>query len=217
MARKRISQKPRETILVVTATEAEALYFSQMRKDCRYSNMTVVWQEEFRNLHHLIGIVARQRTAGSFTSAWLVFGLADLGLTVAEVQEELAYAERRKVKLGWNNPSLPLWYLLHTQAPRGFVADPNAIVAALRKTFPTFSDDAAYLLEDGNDLHLRLYSAKSTAVVNAARYEENVGATLGMRTNNMTALLNDITDICGLANLSQNQQELGLARKSGRL
>ena len=43
MARKRISQKPRETILLVTATEAEALYFSQMRKDCRYSNMTVVW------------------------------------------------------------------------------------------------------------------------------------------------------------------------------
>ncbi|MFA5446656.1 MAG: RloB domain-containing protein [Sphaerochaeta sp.] len=215
MARKKISQKPRETILLVCATEAESLYFSQMRKDCRYSNMTVVWQEEFKDLHHLIGIAARMRTAGSFTSAWLVFGFADLGLSVADVREQMAYAERRKVQLAWNNPSLPLWYLLHMQAPRGFVSDPNAISAALRSQFPTFTDDASYLLGDGMDLHLRLYSAKSNAVVNASTYAQNVGLSAGLSPTNMNALLNDITEICGLADLSHNQRQLGLRRKDG--
>ena len=87
----------------MTATEAEALYFSQMRKDCRYSNMTVVWQETFSDLHQLISITARMRTSGSYTSAWLVFGLADLSITSADVKKEMEYAERRKVNLGWNN------------------------------------------------------------------------------------------------------------------
>ena len=40
--RKRNSTDSRRTLLLVTATEAEALFFSQMRKDCRYGNLTVV-------------------------------------------------------------------------------------------------------------------------------------------------------------------------------
>ncbi|HPZ15998.1 MAG TPA: RloB domain-containing protein [Sphaerochaeta sp.] len=215
MARKRISQKPRETILVVTATEAEALYFSQMRKDCRYSNMTVVWQETFNDLHQLIGMVARMRTTGSYTSAWLVFGLADLGIGVSDVKEEMEYAERRKVKLGWNNPSLPLWYLLHMQAPRAFVSDPKIIEGALAKQLPSFRSDASYLLDEGMDLHLRLYSAKSKAAVNASTYNMTVEPTLGLGATNMIALLNDITEICGLADLSHNQKQLGMKRNNG--
>ncbi|MCK9349114.1 MAG: RloB domain-containing protein, partial [Sphaerochaeta sp.] len=61
MARKRISQKPRRTVLVVTATEAEALYFSQMRKDCRYANMTVVWEPDYKDLAHLITLAGQMR------------------------------------------------------------------------------------------------------------------------------------------------------------
>ncbi|MCK9547530.1 MAG: RloB domain-containing protein [Sphaerochaeta sp.] len=215
MARKRISQKPRETILVVTATEAEALYFSQMRKDCRYSNMTVVWQETFNDLHQLIGITARMRTAGSYTSAWLVFGLADLGITSADVKKQMEYAQRRKVKLGWNNPSLPLWYLLHMQVPRSFVADPAIIEGALKNQFPTFTSDPSFLLSDGMDFHLRLYSAKSKAAVNASSYNQVSEPALGLGATNMIALLNDITDICGLADLSHNQKQLGMSRKNG--
>lgn len=215
MARKRISQKPRETILVVTATEAESLYFSQMRKDCRYSNMTVVWQESVVDLHQLIGLTARMRTAGSYSSAWLVFGLSDLGITSAAVKAQMEYAKRRKVNLGWNNPSFSLWYLLHTQAPRAFVSDVKVIDAALRNPLPGFSSDASYLLSEGADLHLRLYSAKSKAAVNASAYNATVEPTLGLGATNMIALLNDITDICGLADLSHNQKQLGMKRKNG--
>lgn len=215
MARKRITQKPRETILLVTATEAEALYFSQMRKDCRYSNMTVVWQPESRNLEELITTASRMRSSGAFSSVWVVFGLSDLQIQPAEVAKLLPYAEQKKVGLAWNNPSLPLWYLLHLVAPKGFVQDPKFIEDALAKQFPSFSSDASYLLGEGMNLHLRLYSAKSKAAVNASSYNGLVGTKLGLAPTNMVALLNDITQICGLADLTHNQKQLGLNKKNG--
>jgi hypothetical protein len=215
MARKRISQQPRQTILLVTSTEAEALYFSQMRKDCRYSNMTVVWENDYKDLEHLILLASRMRSSGGYNSAWVVFGLSDVKATTQQVKALLGYAEQKKVKLAWNNPSMPLWYLLHLQAPKGFVGDQGMIDAALAKQFPSFSSDASYLLGEGGYLHLRLYSAKSKAAVNAASYNSIVAPKLGLAPTNMVAMLNDITDICGLADLTHNQKQLGLNRKNG--
>ena len=40
--RKKNTTEPKRMLLLVCATEAEALYFSQMRKDCRYVNLTVL-------------------------------------------------------------------------------------------------------------------------------------------------------------------------------
>jgi hypothetical protein len=65
------------------------------------------------------------------------------------------------------------------------------------------------------DLHLRLYSAKSKAAVNASTYNMTVEPTLGLGATNMIALLNDITEICGLADLSHNQKQLGMKRNNG--
>jgi len=215
MARKRISQKPRRTILVVTATEAEALYFSQMRKDCRYANMTVVWEPDYKDLANLITLAGRMRTKEQYSSVWLVFGFADLDVSVQEVKELIPHAEKKKVNLAWNNPSLPLWYLLHLQAPKGFVKDPAMIESALAGQFPGFSSDAAYLLDEGLDLHLKLYSAKSKAAVNASSYNALTASQVGLAPTNMVALLNDITDICGLADLTHNQKRLGLNKNKG--
>ncbi|MBG0766742.1 MAG: RloB domain-containing protein [Spirochaetaceae bacterium] len=215
MARKRISQKPRRTILVVTATEAEALYFSQMRKDCRYANMTVVWEPDYKDLANLITLAGRMRTKEQYSSVWLVFGFADLDVSVQEVKELMPHAEKKKVNLAWNNPSLPLWYLLHLQTPKGFVKDPAMIESALAGQFPGFSSDAAYLLDEGLDLHLKLYSAKSKAAVNASSYNALTASQVGLAPTNMVALLNDITDICGLADLTHNQKRLGLNKNKG--
>lgn len=215
MARKRISQKPRKTVLLVTATEAEALYFSQMRKDCRYANMTVVWEPEFKDLEHLITLAGRRRNSDNYNSVWVVFGLKDLNLAVKDVKQAQAFAEKKKVKLAWNNPSLGLWYLLHLQAPRGFVEDSSLIESALSKQFPSYSSDASFLLSDGLDLHFRLYSSKSKAAVNAAAYNQLASAKLGLGATTMVAMLNDITEICGLADLTHNQKRLGLGKQNG--
>lgn len=215
MARKRISQQPRQTILLVTATEAEALYFSQMRKDCRYSNMTVVWAQGYKELGSLINAASRMRNSGNYSSVWVVFGLADLGASPQQVSKLLPLAEQKKVKLAWNNPSLSLWYLLHLQTPKGFVADPKMIESALGKQFPAFTSDASFLLGEGMNLHLRLYSSKSKAAVNASAYNTLVAGKLGLAPTNIVAMLNDITEICGLADLTHNQKQLGLNKKNG--
>ena len=54
MKRKRVNENPRQTLLIVTASQSEALYFSQMRKDCRYTNMSVIWAEEARDLEEFV-------------------------------------------------------------------------------------------------------------------------------------------------------------------
>ncbi|MGI6436682.1 MAG: RloB domain-containing protein [Sphaerochaeta sp.] len=212
MARKRLSQPPRKTILLVTASEIESLYFSQMRKDCRYSNMTVEHQPVFKDLHHLINLAARKRSAGGFTTVWLVFGLADLGLSAHDVRAELEHAEKKRVHLAWNNPGLPLWFYLHFQEPKAFVRDMGAINGALEKAIDGYSYTSEYFLNDGDNFHLRLYSAKSKAAVNGAMYNDRTRVEAGLEPTRMIALLNEITDICGLADLSRNQKQLGLKK-----
>lgn len=212
MARKRLSQPPRKTILLVTASEIESLYFSQMRKDCRYSNMTVEHQDTFKDLHNLINIAARKRNAGNFSSVWLVFGLADLRLSPQDIRAELEHSKKKRVNLAWNNPGLPLWFYLHLQEPKAFVRDLDAINSALSKAIDNYRYDSEYFLNEGADLHLRLYSAKSKAAVNGAMYNERTRAEAGLEPTAMVALLNDITEICGLADLSHNQKQLGMKK-----
>lgn len=210
MARKKISDKPRRTILIITATEAEALYFSQMRKDCRYSNLTVIWAEEFKDLEQLITLAARYRNTGNYSVVWVLFGLADLNITSAEVKKQIPYAKKKKVGLSWTNPSMPIWYLLHLQTPNGFVGDTSQISNALGKALPGFSSDASYLLTDGMYLHLKLYPAKAKASLNANAYNRLVEGNLGLAPVSLVPMLNDITEICGLADLTHNQKQLGM-------
>ncbi|MFA6784038.1 MAG: RloB family protein [Sphaerochaeta sp.] len=212
MARKRISEQPHRTILIVTATEAEALYFSQMRKDCRFSNMTVVWEENFKDLENLITLASRYRNSGNYSVVWVLFGFADLGVSAQQVKQMLAHAKQKKVQLAWTNPCLPLWYLLHLQVPRGFVDDPKMIESVLGKPLGGFSSDASYLLTEGMYLHLKLYPAKSKAAINANTYNNLVEDRLGLPATNIVSMLNEITDICGLADLTHNQKQLGMKK-----
>jgi hypothetical protein len=212
MARKRIKEAPHRTILIVTASESEALYFSQMRKDCRFSNMTVQWVEKYKDLTDLVSITSRMRNSGNFATSWVVFGLANLGLTPEEVKAVLPLAQKKKVRLAWTNPSFPLWYLLHLQAPRGFVEDTQTITKALATPLAGFSEDATYLLTDGLNLHLKLYPYKARAAVNASNYNSLVESRLGLPATNLISLFNDITDVCGLADLTHNQKQLGMKK-----
>ena len=212
MARKRIKEEPRKTILIVTATESEALYFSQMRKDCRFSNMTVQWAEKYKDLADLVSVSSKLRSAGNFASVWVVFGLSDLQITPEKVKELLPYAKKKKVKLAWTNPSFSLWYLLHLQSPRGFVPESQTIAKALETPLAGFSEEPTYLLTDGLNLHLKLYPYKARAAVNASNYNSLVEARLGLPATNLISLFNDITDVCGLADLTHNQKQLGMKK-----
>jgi hypothetical protein len=211
MKRKKHNEKPRKTLLIVTASESESLYFSQMRKDCRYTNMTVAWAEGAQSLEELIQYAYKMRTKGKFDSTWSFFGFEDYAVRSDHVAEALQYATKKRVQLAWVQPGLSLWYLLHLQSPRMPISDSTLIASTLKGVFHGFSGDADYLLHEGAALHLRLFSAKAQAVVNAGAYNAMVQQrNASLPPVNMTKLLNEISDICGTADMSHNQKLIGL-------
>src|SRR5690554_4864343 len=136
--RKKVIEKPRKTFLIVAASEAESLYFSQMRKDCRYTNMTVLWAEEIETLEDLIKFAAKERTKGKFDRTWAVFSFEQMGVDEADVKEMQVLANKRKIQLAWTNPDLPLWYLMHLQVPTQVISEGKAIENTLRGVFKEF-------------------------------------------------------------------------------
>lgn len=211
MKRKKIHTAARKALLIVTSTESESLYFSQMRKDCRYTNLTVLWASEAKDVEDLIKIAAKERLRGRFDSVWLTLSLQVLNITPTHIKEMNAFASKKKVKLAWNNPDISLWYLLHLQAPRLPITDMAVIEASLKGVFPDFTTDPSYLLDQGSSLHLKLFGNKAQAVVNASTYNNIAASRLGnMDPVNMTKLLNDITLYCGNADITHNQKMIGM-------
>jgi hypothetical protein len=211
MKRKKHNEKPRKTLLIVTASEAESLYFSQMRKDCRYTNMTVAWAEEAQSLEDLIQYAYKMRTKGKFDSTWSFFGFEDYDVSSDQVAEAVQYAKKKRVQLAWVQPGISLWYLLHLQSPRMPISDSSLVESTLKGVFPGYSNEADYLLHAGSALHLRLFSAKAQAVVNAGSYNTLVQQrNASIAPVNMTKLLNEIADVCGTADMSHNQKLIGL-------
>ena len=83
--RKRNSTESRRTLLLVTATEAEALFFSQMRKDCRYGNLTVVCSGA-KDLKHLISFTSKEKNRKKYDVAFALFGFDDVNTNAEEVR-----------------------------------------------------------------------------------------------------------------------------------
>ncbi len=211
MKRKKINTAPRKTLLIVTSTESESLYFSQMRKDCRYTNLSVLWGSEAKDIEDLIKIAAKERLRGHFDSVWVTLSLQEMKISPTHIKEMNEFATRKKVKLAWNNPDISLWYLLHLQAPRLPITDMAVIEASLKGVFPDFTTDPSYLLDKGSSLHLKLFGNKAQAVVNASTYNTVAASRLGnMDPVNMTKLLNDITLFCGTADITHNQKLIGM-------
>ncbi|MCH3917028.1 MAG: RloB domain-containing protein [Spirochaetia bacterium] len=214
MARKRITTAPKKTMLIVTASEEESLFFSQMRKDCRYTNLTVQWAEGVKDeLEALILYTARKRSHGKFNEAWLLFGFEELGITAVDVKAITSFAEKKKVKLAWCNPGIQLWYMLHIMAPKGYVDTAAAIDDALPRYIPGYFPGKDFLLgADGLNLHLALYPNKAKAAINARSYNQMAEAKTSLPATNLVYMLNAITDNCGLADITHNQKMIGMKR-----
>ena len=201
--RKRNSTDSRRTLLLVTATQTEALFFSQMRKDCRYGNLTVI-SANARDLKHLIAFTSREKNRNRYDAACALFGLDDVGATMEEVKEmELACATRR-IQLCWFNPSFKLWLYLHLGKPQSFIADPAAFDAPLAKAIEGFNWSGEYLLTDGINLHMKLFPRHSVADQNARDYNRIAIQATGEKATTMPELNKAITEICGQADMSHN-------------
>jgi len=211
MSRKKKNEAPRKTLLIVTSTESESLYFSQMRKDCRYTNMSVLWAQDAQTLEDIIKFAAKERIKGHFDTVWCTLSFQETQISAQHVREFKEFAEKKKVNLAWNNPDISLWYLLHLQTPRMPISDMKVIESSLKGVFPQFSTDASYLLDKGANLHLKLFNKKAQAVVNGSNYNKVVAGRMdNLEPVHMTKLINDIATYCGNADMSHNQKLIGM-------
>ena len=204
--RKKNITAPKQTMLLVCATEAEALYFSQMRKDCRYVNLTVVKAPEGKDLKGLIDFTARERNHGKFDSAWALFGFEDIGTSVDEIKAMEEYTEKKKIRLCWINPRFDLWFVFHLGAPSSYVSDIATLEARLGEALPGFEMTPEYFLTKGLNTHIRLFPRHATADINARNYNTLAKAATGLEATTMPSLNEDITAICGTADMSHNQK-----------
>lgn len=205
--RKKNITEAKGTILLVTATRAESIYFNQMRKDCRYMNLTVEWAgSDSLSLKQLIDITSRKKLAGRYQYVWTLFGLDEVGADIEAVKEMGEYAERKKINLCWFNPCFELWFALHLGQMAAYTNDAEALRARVKGAIKGFEMTPEYLLTGGLNLHLQLFSRHATADLNARNYNDIVKIQTGLEATTMPLFDECIQNVCGQADMSHNQK-----------
>jgi hypothetical protein len=208
--RKRKNQPPRKTMLILGASEKEALFFSQVRKDARYPNLTVEWANGEDRLEKLISLASSKRTREKYNEVWLVFSFEDLGLDIETVKEFIPIAKKKRVNLCWSNPGINLWYLFHFRGANSLITDSSSIDRVVQKEIPEFTNTSNYLRTEGLDFYQRICVKDNDANRNARAYNEAVESVLGLPAINYIDLHLAIIKNCGAANFTQNQRTIGM-------
>lgn len=206
IARKRIRIIPKETMLLVCATESEAIFFSQMKKDCRYSNLTIVAANKKYKLEKLIEFASRARNKGKFSTCWTVFGFDDLDADVASVQDAEKLAEKKKVNLLYFNPCFDLYFLLHGEKPNSFISDVDSIKKKVEEMHPGYNLSVEYLLTKGLNLNFEIYPKLAEADKNAREYNELAEFETGLLATSLPNFFDSLKNVCGKADMSHNQK-----------
>ena len=71
-----------------------------------------------------------------------------------------------------------------------------------------YQETEDFMSNEGKDIHLRLFSSFSTAVLNASSYNKLCEKATGLAATSFPLLYENIKEICGEADLSHNQKLL---------
>lgn len=204
--RKKNTIEPKKSLLVVCAAEAEVLYFSQMRKDCGYTNLTVEKASRADSLKSLIDSAAKLKNAGRYDSTWALFGFNDVGTTAEEVKATEEYAQKKKVKLCWFNPSFELWIAFHFEPVLEFTQDQAKLQSLVAAKLPGFSFTPEYLLTGGINLHYDIFAHHSDADSRARLYNGKAVLETQLDATSMPRFNEDVAEICGLGDMSRHRK-----------
>ncbi len=205
--RKKNITEAKGTILLVTATKAESIYFNQMRKDCRYMNLTVEWAgSEKLSLKQLIDITGKKKLAGKFQYVWALFGFDEVGCDNETLKEMKEYAERKKINLCYFSPCFEIWFALHLGPLGAVVSNPELIRNRVKSAIKGFDMSPEFLLTNGLNLHLQLFSRHATADLNARNYNDIAKMQTGLAATTMPEFNECIQTVCGKADMSHNQK-----------
>ncbi len=189
------------SMLLLTATEAEAVFFNQFRKDCRYSNLTVL-KASSTNLEKMVREAGSLRNKGRYTSVWCLFGLDDVSATIEDCMRIEKSAEKKRVNLLYFNPSFDLYFALFEMAPRRIVTK-DELEKRCRASFENYELTKEYFLKDGINLNFRIYPRLSVADQNALSYNDLSELDTGFKATSLPTFLDDLKEVCGKADMSQ--------------
>ena len=201
--RKRNKVEAKETMLLVCAKESEAVFFSQMRKDCRYSNLTVI-AEESSSLEKFIDAAAKERNRGKYSVCWALFGFNDVATDVEEVKSMMDYADKKKVNLCYFNPTFDLYFMLFATKPRAFISDSEMIKNRVQASFDGYDGSVEYFLTKGLNLNFRIYPQLAEADKNARDYNNISEIDVGIVATTLPLFFDSLKSVCGKADMSHN-------------
>lgn len=199
--RKKNKVEAKGSMLMLCATEAEAIFFSQLRKDCRYSNLTV-HKASANNLDKLLSEAGALRNRGKYTSVWCVFGLDDVSATIEDVARSEETAEKKKVRMLYFAPSFELYFALFETSPRK-ISTKEELLKRVQASFPGFELSSKYFLTDGLNINFKIYPRLAVADQNARTYNDMSEMDTGFKATTLSDFLDDMKAVCGKANMSQ--------------
>ena len=91
-------------------------------------------------------------------------------------------------------------------APGSFVSDITPLREKLKSAIPGYELSPEYFLTKGLNLHIKLFPRHSAADINARNYNQAARLATGLDATTMPAFNEDLTAICGLADMSHNQK-----------
>ncbi len=189
------------SMLMLCATEAETIFFNQLRKDCRYQNLTVL-KSSSNVLDKMLSEAGSLKKKEKFDSVWCVFGLDEVGLSLEAVAEAEKTAEKKKVKLLYFNPSFELYFALFEMTPRKLMTK-EELLKRCTASFPLFELGQKYLLTEGLNLNFKIYPRLAVADQNARTYNDISELETGFKATSMPLFFDDLKEVCGKADMSQ--------------
>ena len=199
--RKKNKLEVKPSMLLLCATDAEATFFNQFRKDCRYSNLTVA-KANGKTIEKMLSEAGSLRTKGKFSSVWCVFGLDEVDASLEDVDACKEIAEKKKVKMLYFAPSFELYFALFETCPKR-IADKESLLRRIRVTFPDFQLTTRYFLTSGLNVNFKIYPKLAVADQNARDYNAISEMDTGFEATTLSDFLDDLKHVCGKADMSQ--------------
>lgn len=207
--RRRSVKTPLKPFLVTTKDDAEFQYFLQMKKDCRYKNM-IVEKVDAKDLYDMIIKTQKLKLQNKYKQAWAVCSLSQYSKKANEIEEELKFAEVRRINIAYADPSILLYFALHFEDVQPNATD-STLTSIIKRYIPTFKWTGEYLTsQEGSTFNLTLFKDKAKA---GAR-EGNLTRLLQITNPNASQInfmrfMNDVAEFCGEGDIAYNQRTIG--------
>ena len=205
--RKRQSRELYKSMAIITASNAVSLFFSQLRKDCRYSNLSVS-SADTNDYSALIKYVKGQKRVNKFDQIYVVFGLDEVNVSIEELQAELDLYKDTNIKICYLAPSFDLWIYLHMFRPSVYIANKESVISSIEKKIPGYEMTTDFMVGPGAKLFMQLFTYNASADMAARDYNILCVKEKGFKSNRMPELNKALMDICGKADMSHNTRML---------